>query len=157
MKRFLLAATAAIALLSFSTVAQASSNAKVPHLAGGAADLNNSKFNPGTYSLNVHVLGREISALTIEPQQSIRLSQNIKVFDQSNQPVETTVSMNGQTAMISFAQPVKPDTTLRIEMRNVQNPNVLSTALFSVGGQMVGLGSEISLGTIQMTTHYGRF
>jgi hypothetical protein len=156
MQRFLSAVTATIVMLSFASVAQASGSAKVPHLAGGSASLNNTKFSPGSYSLNVHVMGQEISTLTIEPQQSIALSQNIRVFDQSNQLVAATVSMNGQAATIAFAQTVKPGTTLRIELKNVRNPYSLGTALFSVDSQFVGLNSEISLGTLQMTTHYGR-
>ncbi|BAU15833.1 hypothetical protein LEP3755_63980 (plasmid) [Leptolyngbya sp. NIES-3755] len=156
MKRFLSAVTATIVVFSFATAAQAAGSAKVPHLEGGSANLNNTKFSPGSYSLNVHVMGREISALTIEPQQSVYLSQNIQVFDQSNQRIEATVSMNGQTATIAFAQPVKPNTILRVELKDVRNPYSLSTALFSVNSQIVGLNSEIPLGTLQIATHYGR-
>lgn len=156
MKRFLSAATAAIIMFSFGAAAQASSSAKVPHLAGGSASLNSAKFQPRNYSLKVHVTGRELSTLTIEPQQSIRLNQNISVLDQFNKPVEATVSMNGQTATIAFTQPVKPDITLRVDLQNVQNPNALPIALFSISSQVVGLGSEISLGTIQVRTRYGR-
>ncbi len=156
MKRFLSAATATIVLLVFSAAAQASSKAKVPHLAGSSANSNNTRFQPGNYSLKVHVMGQELSALMIEPQATIRLSQNIQVMDQLNKPVAATVSMNGQTAMISFAQPVKPDTILRVDLQNVQNPNALPNALFSVSSQVVGLESEIPLGTIQVVTHYGR-
>ncbi|BAY59359.1 hypothetical protein NIES2135_62360 (plasmid) [Leptolyngbya boryana NIES-2135] len=156
MKRFLSVATATIVLLAFGTAAQASSNAKVPHLAGSSSDLNNAKFQPGNYSLKVHVMGQEVSALMVEAQDSVRLSKNIQVFDQFNKPIAATVSMNGQMATITFAQPVKPDTSLRVELRNVQNPNALPTAFFSVSSQVVGLGSEIALGTTQVTTRYGR-
>jgi hypothetical protein len=156
MKGFLSAATATIVLLVFGTAAQASSTAKAPHLAGSSASLNNSKFQPGNYSLKVHVMGQEISALMVESQSTVRLSQNITVFDQFNKPVAATISMNGQTATITFAQPVKPDTVLRIDLKNVQNPNALPTAFFSVSSQVAGLNSEIALGTIQVTTHYGR-
>ncbi|BAU15954.1 hypothetical protein LEP3755_65210 (plasmid) [Leptolyngbya sp. NIES-3755] len=157
MKRFLLAATATIVMFAFGAAAQASSNAKVPHLAGSSASLNNAKFQPGNYSLKVHVMGQEVSALMVESQDAVRLSQNITVFDQSNKPVAATVSMNGQTATIAFAQPVKPDTILRVDLRNVQNPRAMPTVLFSVSSQIVGLNSEIALGTIQARTYYGRF
>ncbi|MBN8560204.1 MAG: DUF2808 domain-containing protein [Leptolyngbya sp. UWPOB_LEPTO1] len=156
MKRFLSAATATIVLLAFGTAAQASGSAKVPHLAGSSANLNNAKFQPGSYSLKVHVMGQEVSALMVKAQDSVQLSQNIQVFDQFNKPIAATISMNGETAMIAFAQPVKPDTVLRLDLKNVQNPNALPTAFFSVSSQVVGLGSEIALGTIQVTTRYGR-
>lgn len=156
MKRFLSAVTATIVLLAFGTAAQASSNAKVPHLAGSSANLNNAKFQPGNYSLKVHVMGQEVSALMVKPQDAVRLSQNITVFDQSNKPIAATISMNGKTATITFAQPVKPDTVLRVDLRNVQNPGAMPTALFSVSSQVAGLNSEIALGTIQVRTHYGR-
>lgn len=156
MKRFLSATTATIVLLSFATTAQASSSAKAPHLAGSFSSSNNVKFRPGNHEFKVHVTGQSISALMIEPQHSIRLSENIKVFNQFNKPVAATVSINGKTATITLVEPVKPDTTLRVELYEVQNPNSMPIALFSVSTQVVGFNSEIPLGTVQVTTKYGR-
>lgn len=156
MQRLLSAITATIVIFSFGAAAQASNSAKVPHVSGISANGINAKFRPSSYALKVHVTGQEVAALSIEPEQAIRLSQNIKVLDQSNQPVAATVSIKGKTATIAFAQPVKPDTTLRVEMYGIQNPNLMPTAQFSINTQLAGFNSEISLGTVQVATHYGR-
>jgi len=122
-------------------------DAKVPHLTSSGADQNNPRHSHiGNYFIRVHVSGRSVNQLTITAPTNVQLSESITVTDPSGKPINASVILNGQTATLAFTQPVSPDTTLEIDLKNVETPFDPPTWFFSVSSQLSGLDKEIALG-----------
>jgi hypothetical protein len=149
MKKFICAASFMLAFAMAIPPAQAAglSDAKVPHLARSGSDPNNPRHSSlGNYFIGVHVQGRSLTQLVIEAPAEVRLSDAIAITDQSGRPIDTTVSVNGQKATIAFVQAVAPETTLKLNLKNVRAPYDSPTWFFLVSSQLEGLNSEIPLG-----------
>ncbi len=149
MKKFICAVSFILAFAMAVPAAQATgpSAAKVPHLTSSGPDPNNSHYaNLSKYFIRVHVTGRALMQLVIEAPAEVLLSKAITITDQSGKSISANVSLNGQKAVIAFAQPVAPDTTLTLYLKNVRTPYALPTWFFSVDSQLEGLSAEIPLG-----------
>lgn len=151
MKLFAYTASLFLSVIALSPVAQAAgSTTRVPHIVSASASLNNARFQPNDYSFRLHIAGQALSELTIDALDPVRLSQQIIVTDQAGKKLDTTVTANGQTATIAFAQPVSPDTTIKIDLENVQaqiSPNIVQ---FSLTSKLVGLNGAIPMGVIRV-------
>lgn len=149
MKKFFYVAGFMLASLMAIPSAQAagSFDAKVPHLASSGSDPNNPRHSHlGNYFIRVHVQGRTLTQLMIEAPVGVQLSEAIVITEPSGKPISATVSLNGQKAIIAFAQAVSPDTTLEIDLKNVKTLPDSPTWFFSVSSQLSGLNAEIPLG-----------
>ena len=152
MKKLTYAASFMLAIVLVTPTAQAAGplDAKVPHLTSSGADPNNPRYphigNIGNYFIRVHVSGRSVKQLTITAPANVQLSESITVTDPSGKPINASVILNGQTATLAFTQPVSPDTTLEIDLKNVETPFDPPTWFFSVSSQLSGLDKEIALG-----------
>lgn len=151
MKLFAYTASLFLSVIALSPIAQAAgSTTRVPHIVSASASLNNARFQPNDYSFRLHIAGQALSELTIDALDPVRLSQQIIVTDQAGKKLDTTVTANGQTATIAFAQPVSPDTTIKIDLENVQaqiSPNIVQ---FSLTSKLVGLNGAIPMGVIRV-------
>lgn len=153
MKNLMYAGALVLASVAFVPTAQAAGiagNTKVPHVVSATGSLNNARFQPKSYALKLHVIGRALSALTIDAPEQLRLSQQITVKDQAGKPLDATVTMDGQKVTIAFAQPVEPDTTIQINMSNVRALTDNRIWLFELESRLVGLNAEIPLGVVRV-------
>ncbi len=157
MKNFMCAASFMLALAAAAPAAQAtdSSNAKVPNLTSSGYSLNNPRDSySGNYQIRVHVVGRGLAQLVIKAPTGVRLSEAIKLTDQSGKPINATVSLSGQKATIALAQVISPDTMLAIELKNVKTSIDPITWFFSVSSQLAGLNGEIGLGLARIQPQF---
>lgn len=155
----LIAITTALALASMSAIPAAratgvAGDAKVPHVTGSGANPEDAHFYPSTYYFRLHVAGRSLSQLSIEIPQDVQFGKTIKVTDQSGKKFDATVSFESRKATIAFAQPIAPDTKLRIAINGVVN-RFPKTEELSIMGRLEGLNAEIPLGTVRIP-HYSR-
>ncbi|MCY7384463.1 MAG: DUF2808 domain-containing protein [Microcoleus sp. CAN_BIN18] len=156
MKKLIYAAAFTVILASNApaTIAGgAMQNANVPHLVGSAATPNKARFQGATHRFDVHVQGRALSEIAIALPDDLRISGGIEVKNQSNQKIETQVSVNNQKATVVFAQPVAPDTTISIEMRGIHTPGYSHNWGYAISGKMVGINAEIPLGRVGIQTY----
>lgn len=160
MKRLMYASALALISVAFAPTAQAAGiagNTRVPHVVSATGSMNNGRFQPKSYALKLHVIGRALSALAIDVPEQLRLSQQITVKDQAGKPLDATVIMNGQKAMIAFAQPIEPDTTIQINMDNARALTDDRIWLFGLESRLVGLSADIPLGVIRIDDFGTRF
>jgi hypothetical protein len=117
---------AAMALITTIPAAQAqtvsSSTATSQIVMADADPLETQATESGsaTHFIDVKVEGNPISQLAIDFPSGLKVAQGIKVTARSKQSVKGTVSMNGNSSTINFAQPVQPGTTLKIALQGVR-------------------------------------
>jgi len=155
MKKLICTTVFSLAFISSISAVQATgvrNDMKVPHIVSSAANPNNSRFLPATYYFNLHVAGRALEQLSINAPAGVGLNERIEVKDQSGKKLNTTVSLNGQRATIAFAQPVVPDTLLKVTMNQVNAPSNSHIWIFPLSSKLVGLASDIPLGSVRVQT-----
>jgi hypothetical protein len=156
MKRLIYATTLTLAIVSLAPVAQASGSLRdstLPHLGNGGASPNNAHARYATHHFEIHVQGKALSELSIDLPEGVSIPKEIDVKNQSNQKIDAKVSVNNRTALVVFAQPVPPETTLSINMRDVNTLGYSKTWIYRVYGKMVGLTSKIPLGPAWVQTY----
>lgn len=156
MKKLIYAAAFTVILASNApaTIAGgAMQNANVPHLVGSAATPNKARFQGATHRFDVHVQGRALSEIAIAIPDDLSIRGGIEVKNQSNQKIETQVSVNNQKATVVFAQPVAPNTTISIYMRGIQTPGYSRNWGYVISGKMAGINAEIPLGRVGIQTY----
>ncbi len=156
MKKLIYAAAFTVILASNApaTIAGgAMQNANIPHLVGSAATPNKARFQGATHHFEVHVQGRTLSEIAIALPDDLRISGGIEVKNQSNQKIETQVSVNNKKATVVFAQPVAPDTTISIDMRGIHTPGYSHNWGYAISAKMVGINAEIPLGRVGIQTY----
>jgi hypothetical protein len=117
-------------------------------------DTQSTESGFATHFIDVKVEGNSISQLMIDLPDGLKVAKGIKVAARSKQPVNSTVSVNGNSATISFAQPVQPGTTLKIALRGVtgsrNNDNIW---FYPVSVRYVGETENIPIGTARIQTY----
>jgi hypothetical protein len=107
-----------------------------------------------THFIDIKVEGNPISQLTIGFPTGLRIAQGIKVTARSKQSVNATVSMNGNSSTINFAQPVQPGTTLKIALRGVTaQSNVNDLWLYPISVRYINETENIPIGTARIQTY----
>ncbi|PSB30013.1 hypothetical protein C7B69_08940 [filamentous cyanobacterium Phorm 46] len=156
MKKFIYAAAFTLVLASNApaTIAGgAMQNANIPHLVGSAATPNKARFQGATHHFEVHVQGRALSEIAIAIPDNLSIRGGIEVKNQSNQKIDTQVSVNSKKATVVFAQPVAADTTISIYMRGIHTPGYSRNWGYAISGKMVGINAEIPLGRVGIQTY----
>jgi len=156
MKKLIYAAAFTVILASNApaTIAGgAMQNANVAHLVGSAATPNKARFQGASHRFEVHVQGRALSEIAIALPADLSIRGGIEVKNQSNQKIETQVSVNNQKATVVFAQPVAPNTTISIYMRGINTPGYSHNWGYAISGKMVGINAEIPLGRVGIQTY----
>ncbi|MCC3404479.1 MAG: DUF2808 domain-containing protein [Microcoleus sp. PH2017_10_PVI_O_A] len=156
MKKLIYAAAFTLILASNApaTIAGgAMQKANVPHLLGSAATPNRAGFQGATHRFDIQVEGRALSEIAIALPDALSIRGGIEVKNQSNQKIETQVSLNNQKATVVFAQPVAPDTTISIYMRGIQTRGYRYNWAYAISGKMVGINAEIPLGRVGIQTY----
>lgn len=152
MKKLIYAAALTFASITSVSPAWATGvpgDARVPHTVRSAINPNSNPYQSAHFYFTVHVAGRSLSQLVINPPEGIRLSKSIEMTDQSGKKLDATVSLEGGKAIVSLAQPVAPETILEIDMKEIRLPGYSQTWLFTVSSKLEGLNTEIPLGVVR--------
>jgi hypothetical protein len=146
-----LLAVVLLAIIGTSLPAHAAYQAKVPHPEGGSQTRTNGRFSPVRYSFRFHVTGYTISELKFTAPGGMHLSQSIDILDQNGQKVAATIALQGQVAVVTFAQPVALESTLSIDLNDVKTSNNSRIWELETSGKLGNLKEDISLQTIRLS------
>jgi hypothetical protein len=149
-----LLAAVLLTIVGTSLPAQASYQAKVPHPEGGTQTSSNGRFSPARYSFRFHVTGHTLSELRFTAPIGMQLSQSIDVMDQNGQKVAATIGLEGQVAVVTFAQPVALDSKLSIDLNDVKTTDNSRIRELETSGKLDNFKEDISLQTIRLSPGY---
>lgn len=129
-------------------------DAKVPHVVHSNAHPNDARVL-ATHHFEVHVQGSDLSQISINVPEGIKVNDEIAVADQSGKKIDAAVSVNDRKFTVAFAQPVPSGTTLSVSMKGVRIPFSLqeSTLLYPITGKSVGMNAEGGIGTARIQTY----
>mgnify|MGYP002777130359 CR=1 FL=1 len=153
MKQFTAITASVLTFAFFIPAASATFEENVPHIIGGVSNPNNTSFQVANYSIKLHVTGRSLLQLSIGLPTKVRLSNEIKIIDKFGKKLNSTVSLNGQSVLITFAQPVAPGTTLTIDMQQVETPDNEMVWHFPVIARLEGISGDIPMGAVRVQPH----
>lgn len=101
-----------------------------------------------SHFIRVAVFGMSLQDLMISLPSQMQHFQGVKVTDQMGKEIPANIAMNERSITITFAQPVTPNSNLKVELTGVRMvPGTETTLLYGVTGQRVGLRGEIPIGT----------
>jgi hypothetical protein len=140
-----------LALALMTALPSYADDAKVPHPEGGAQTRANGLFSPTRYSFRFHVTGYTLSELKFTSPEGMHLSQSIDILDQNGQKIAATIALQGQVAVVTFAQPVVSGRTLSIDLNDVKTSNNGRIWELETSGKLGNLKEDISLQTIRLS------
>ena len=127
--------------------------ARAPHLVHSGAHPNNAGL-ASTHHFEVHVQGSDLSQLSFDVPEGIKVSDRIVVTDQSGKKIDANVSVNDRRVEIAFSQPVSNGTTLTISMKGVRTSGYLGrTWLYPVYSRSVGMTEDVRIGMARIQTY----
>lgn len=98
--------------------------------------------------IKVAVLGMSLQDLTIGLPSQMEDFEGVRVTDSSGKVVPASISKNKENVTINFAQPVPPDTSLKVELTGVEMiTRKGEILLYEVTAQRVGIRGSIPIGT----------
>jgi hypothetical protein len=156
MKKLISAVAFALIATSLPAIAWVNGKSNYPestHLFDSAAIPSNARFQNANHRFKVHVQKKPISELSIYLPEKVSLSKDIEVTDETGQKIDAQTSVDSGKATIAFAQPVSPDTVLKVNLRSVKTPGFEQNWLYRVYSKPVGLTAEIPLGTAEVRTY----
>lgn len=128
---------------------------RAPHLVHSNAHPNNARVPSATHHFEVHVQGSDLSQLSVDVPEGVKVSDRIVVTDQSDKKIDATVSVNDRRVTIAFSQPVPSGTTLSVSMKGVrtQFSSQRRIWLYPVYGRSVGMTADVRLGMARIQTY----
>ncbi|KAI9129957.1 DUF2808 domain-containing protein [Acaryochloris sp. CCMEE 5410] len=157
MKPLIYASAVGLFLTISMTAARAAGvlkDAKVPHLTTTAAIPQNPRVPSAKYRFGIHVSGYSLSQLTVNIPEQIQISENITVTDQSGQRIESSTTFEGNKAIVTFTQPVVPDTNLKVTLNAVRTSTFSNQVwLFPIAWRGVEMTADIPLGMARIATY----
>lgn len=101
-----------------------------------------------SHFIRIAVLGMSLEDLMISLPSQMQAFQGVKITDQTGKEIPANIAMNERNITITFAQPVTPNTNLKVELTGVRMvPGTETTLLYGVTAQRVGIRGEIPVGT----------
>lgn len=147
MKRLLLTSFAmTLALASFAPLVEARS----PH---SDAHQNSARVQGATHHFEYFVQKNALSELLIQIPDQIKISRGIEIQDQTGKMLDAKVSIDGKQALITFNQPIPPNTTISVKMRGILTPGYARTWQYKLYGKFAGINQEIPLGLARIQTY----
>lgn len=129
-------------------------DAKAPHLVHNNAHPNNARVQNATHHFQVHIQGSDLSQLSVDVPEGVRLGDRIVVTDESGKKVNAKISIDDKRITIIFEQPVPSGTTLTVSLKGVST-RFLSRGhvwLYSIYGRSVGMKEDVRIGLAQIQT-----
>lgn len=113
-------------------------------------------LNPGvnnaTHRVKLQVQDRSLTQIQIDLPEQVRVG-TIQVTDREGRIIPSNFAIADRQATISFAEPVVPNSYLRVDLQNVATPHFSNTWLYPIHGQMAGINGTIPLGTARIQTY----
>lgn len=145
------ALTITIAVFTFAEQKSANSDENtVIHLHG------NVQFPPTSWQLVRHTFrlhvpknSEALTQLLIDVPDNITVSddvKDIKVLEENEQKINTNVSVNGKTILLTFSDPVAPNTQFNIDLNNVKQKNRGNGHIYRFRAKVVGSKTDIPIG-----------
>lgn len=97
--------------------------------------------------ITVAVTGFPLESLMINLPQEMRTLKGATVTDQNGQNVATKVAITQGSVTLNFAQPVKPNNYLTIDLTGVSMERQGGTAIYRLNSVNQGLTGTIPIGT----------
>lgn len=145
-----------VALASSVTTAHATGTFgfKVPHLSDSFANPSNSNVPFADYYVKIHISGYSLSQITVDLPQDFTVSKNIAVRTKAGQKIEAAVSVEDSKATFIFAQPVAPETMLKLVFKSVRTSEAFGKIwLLPVYGKKADTSTVVPLGTARIHTY----
>ncbi len=140
-----------LTIVGTSLPAQAAYQAKVPHPEGGTQTRLAGRFSPARYSFRYHVTGYTLSELKFTAPLGMQLSRSIDIMDQNGQRVAATIALEGQVAIVTFAQPVALNSTLSVDLNKVRTGDNSRIRELETSGKLGSTKEYIPLQTIRFS------
>ncbi|MCC5620849.1 DUF2808 domain-containing protein [Nostoc sp. CHAB 5715] len=143
--------TLAAALLIPANYASANEeDGNVPHVDGNY-QFPQTRWMPVRHTLRVHVPknSKSVSQLKIEVPSTVKWSNNtndVVINENNDREINTNVSVNGKTILLAFAEPIVPNTKLKIDIKNVKQPFLGNGPVYRLSANLVGINAEIPIG-----------
>ncbi|MBP5973018.1 DUF2808 domain-containing protein [Brasilonema sp. CT11] len=102
-----------------------------------------------TFRVHIPKNSKPVSQLSISVPPTVSWSNNLKdinVADDNNQKINTQISVSGKTILLTFPEPVAPNTKLEIDIKNVKQPTLGNGPVYSFSEKVVGSDVEIPIG-----------
>lgn len=123
------------------------------HIIGASASPRRLRASHPNHYLRIHVQGQPISALTIELPEAMTIKDGVKVTDETGAELKPKVTLDPEKATLAFAQPIAPDTTLSIKLKDVHRERfIIRTLMYRINVLKAGMDREVSLGVARIHT-----
>lgn len=124
------------------------------HIIGASASPRRLRASHPNHYLRIHVQGQPISALTIELPEAMTIKDGVKVTDETGAELEPKVTLDPEKATLAFAQPIAPNTTLSIKLKDVHRKRfIIRTLMYRINVLKVGMEREVRLGVARIHTN----
>lgn len=157
MKPFVYTAAIGFLLTASMTTVQATGvfkEANAPHLTTSSALPSNARAPFANYRFGIHVIGYSLAELSIDIPEGVKVGGGITITDQFGKKLEANTAIEGKTVMIVFAQPVAPETILRIRLNSVRTSTLESRVwLFPISMKSPEILTDIPLGIVRIDTY----
>lgn len=141
---------AATLLIPTSYVSAKDSNGTVPHIDG------NSQFPPNRFSnvrhtFRVHIPKNSpsVSQLVIEVPNTLTWSNEVNdvtVTNENGKEIKASINTANKNILVTFTEPVAPDTKLEIDIKNVKQPFRGNGVIYKINAKLVGDKTEMFIG-----------
>ncbi|MEA5502542.1 DUF2808 domain-containing protein [Halotia wernerae UHCC 0503] len=101
------------------------------------------------FRLHVPQNSKAVTQLLIKVPDDITVSndvRNIDVLDKNEHKINTNVSVNGQTILLTFTEPIAPKTKFDIDLKKIKRRNIGNGSAYKFSAKEVGIDAEIPIG-----------
>ncbi|AFY35426.1 DUF2808 domain-containing protein [Calothrix sp. PCC 7507] len=144
-------------LICFSTLSLAIATMSLPSVAQGqqaqyspsAPRISSTNGYMDAHMISVYTGDQPLSFITVRPPDFISVGDRIQINDQSGQAIESNISREGNIIRVNFAQPIPPQTTLKITFADLSlSSGVVPIGVYNyeVAGGYPGFRQEIPYG-----------
>lgn len=125
-------------------------NNSLPHVEGNY-QFPQTRWSRVRHTLRVHVPknSKDVSQLNIEVPSTVKWSNDtndVVVNKENGQKINASVSLNGNTILLAFPEPVAPNTKLEIDIKNVKQPFLGNGPVYYLSVNLVGSDAKIPIG-----------
>ncbi len=157
MKNYLLAVAMNLALVSSVSPARATGSHCVTcstQIVHSKAHLTIFRMLNASHHIELKIGCSALSQLEIDVPEGIDIPQRIEITERSGQKVNATVSVSDKKIMMTFAQPVPPQTTLSFLLKGIKTSDYVDrTWFYTLSGRNVGTSTYIPFGIAQIQSY----
>lgn len=143
-------------LASFSAPAWAVTtiqDAPAPYLTTSRSVPRNARAPFAKYQLGLNVAGYKVSQITIGIPELMTVGK-VSVRGADGQVIEASTTVEDRTAVIKFAQPISPNTQLKIELSSVRTLSMVNRVwLLPIAVRKAESANDLSIGMARIHTY----